>query len=275
MINLEQISVHLPQGYLFKDINLQINKGDKVGLVGKNGAGKSTMLKLISGVDQPSEGKVHKPKGYKVGFLTQDIKIDTSKSVFEYLNTSNKELTAIKDRIDGINKELVDRTDYESESYMALLDELNEKNHQFGVLEGFQWEEKITSTLKGLGFQDEELHRPLKTFSGGWKMRAELAKILVNDPDIILLDEPTNHLDIISISWLENYLKNFDGAVIVISHDRLFLDNVTKRTIEISKGKALDFAFPYSKYKEVRAEELERLASAKKQQEKISNTRKN
>lgn len=268
MINLEQISVHLPQGYLFKDISLQINKGDKVGLVGKNGAGKSTMLKLISGVNQPSEGKVHKPKDYKVGFLTQDIKIDTSKSVFEYLNTSNKELTSIKDRIDGINKELVDRTDYESESYMALLDELNEKNHQFGVLEGFQWEEKITSTLKGLGFQDEELHRELNTFSGGWKMRAELAKILVNDPDIILLDEPTNHLDIISISWLENYLKNFDGAVIVISHDRLFLDNVTKRTIEISKGKTLDFAFPYSKYKEVRAEELERLAGAKKQQEK-------
>ena len=151
---------------------------------------------------------------------------------------------------------------------MALLDELNDLNLEFSINDGFQWEEKITNTLKGLGFQDSELEQSLNTFSGGWKMRAELAKILVNAPDIILLDEPTNHLDIISISWLENYLTTFDGAVITISHDRLFLDNVTKRTLEISKGKVLDFAYSYTKYKEVRAEELERLAGAKKQQDK-------
>ncbi|MDG1147549.1 MAG: ABC-F family ATP-binding cassette domain-containing protein [Crocinitomicaceae bacterium] len=268
MINLERIGVHLPQGYLFKDISVQINKGDKIGLVGKNGAGKSTMLKLIAGSNSPSEGKIHKPKDATIGYLTQDIKIDTTQSVFEYLNTSNPELTKLSVRIEEINHELVTRTDYESESYLGLLDELNDLNHEFLIRDGFLWEEKITNTLKGLGFSDKELPRSLNTFSGGWKMRAELAKILVNNPDIILLDEPTNHLDIISISWLENYLKTFEGAVVTISHDRMFLDNVTKRTLEITKGKLLDFAFAYSKYKIVRAEELERLSGAKKQQEK-------
>lgn len=268
MINLEKIGVHLPQGYLFNDISLQINKGDKIGLVGKNGAGKSTLLKLLAGVDQPSEGKIHKPSDYNIGFLTQDIVIDSDQSVFEYLKTSNELLTRLNSRIDKINHDLVERSDYESESYLALLDELNDLNLEFSINDGFQWEEKITNTLKGLGFQESELAQSLNTFSGGWKMRAELAKILVNNPDIILLDEPTNHLDIISISWLENYLKTFDGAVITISHDRLFLDNVTKRTLEISKGKILDFAYSYTKYKEVRAEELERLAGAKKQQDK-------
>lgn len=268
MINLEKVGVHLPQGYLFNDISLQINKGDKIGLVGKNGAGKSTLLKLISGVDKPSEGKIHKPSDYKIGYLTQDIVIDSTLSVFEYLKTSNALLTRLNDRIEQINHDLVERSDYENESYLNLLDELNDLNHEFSINDGFQWEEKITNTLKGLGFQDSELEQSLNTFSGGWKMRAELAKILVNAPDIILLDEPTNHLDIISISWLENYLTTFDGAVITISHDRLFLDNVTKRTLEISKGKVLDFAYSYTKYKEVRAEELERLAGAKKQQDK-------
>ena len=268
MINLEDIGMHLPQGYLFKNIGLQINKGDKVGLVGKNGAGKSTMLRMIAGSVQPSEGRIHKPKDCTIGFLTQDIKIDTDQTVFEYLNTSNLVLTKINKRIDEINQELVTREDYESESYLGLLDELNDLNLEFNVHEGFLWEEKITNTLRGLGFNEAELGQELNTFSGGWKMRAELAKILVNNPDAVLLDEPTNHLDILSISWLENYLRTFEGAVIVISHDRLFLDNVTNRTLEIMKGKVYDFAFAYSKYKLVRAEELERMASAKKQQEK-------
>ncbi|MBB78254.1 MAG: glycosyl transferase family 2 [Crocinitomicaceae bacterium] len=268
MINLESIAVHLPQGYLFKDINVQINKGDKIGLVGKNGAGKSTLLKLIAGVNSPSEGKIHKFKGLSIGYLTQDIKIDSGQSVFEYLNTSNDSLTKINHRIDFINKELVTRVDYESQSYLNLLDELNDLNHEFSIKDGFLWEEKITNTLKGLGFSEEELQVSLSKFSGGWKMRAELAKILVNNPDVILLDEPTNHLDIISISWLENHLKSFDGAVITISHDRMFLDNVTKRTLDISKGKLLDFSYSYSKYKILRTEELERLTVAKKQQEK-------
>jgi len=260
--------VHLPQGYLFKDITVQINANDKIGLVGKNGAGKSTLLKLIANTSKPSEGAVHKPKDCTIGYLTQDIRLDTTQTVFNYLVNSNTKLKTIKDRIDAINLELVAREDYEAESYLGLLDELNDLNHEFTINEGFQWEEKIVGTLLGLGFHEKQLERSLSTFSGGWKMRAELAKILVNQPDVILLDEPTNHLDIISINWLENYLKSYVGAVIVISHDRLFLDNVTKRTLEISKGKMLDFAFAYSRYKEVRAEELERLAGSKKQQDK-------
>ena len=268
MINLEQLGVHLPQGFLFQNISLQINRNDKVGLVGKNGAGKSTMLRLIAGWTQPSEGKIHKPKDTTIGFLTQDIKINTELSVFEYLNQSNLKLNELRERIEQINQQLVTRTDYESDSYLEMLDELNEKNHEFNLLDGYLWEEKIASTLKGLGFQLEEFDRSLNTFSGGWKMRAELARILVNQPDIILLDEPTNHLDIISISWLEEYLQKFDGAVVTISHDRLFLDNVTKRTLEINKGKVLDFPYSYTRYKEARAEELEKMVGAKKQQEK-------
>jgi ATP-binding cassette subfamily F protein 3 len=268
MINLDNLGYFLPQGYLFQGINLQINKGEKVGLVGKNGAGKSTLLRILSGNIKPTEGGIHSPKGTKIGFLTQDIKIDSTKTVFNFLNFSNERLNYIRSRLDEINDQLVSRTDYESESYLALLDELSELNHDFQLIDGFQWEEKITTTLSGLGFSDEELHRSLDTFSGGWKMRAELARILVNEPDILLLDEPTNHLDIISISWLENYLQRFDGVVIIISHDRMFLDNVTKRTLEISLSKIFDFPFPYTKYKEVRSEELERLSSAKKQQDK-------
>ena len=268
MINLEKLGYFLPQGHLFQNISLQINKGDKVGLVGKNGAGKSTLLKILSGKIKPSEGAVHLPKGTSIGYLTQDIKIDTTKTVFDFLNFSNERLNFIRTRLDDINNEIVVRTDYENDSYLSLLDELSELNHEFLLIDGFQWEEKITTTLNGLGFSNEEMRRGLDTFSGGWKMRAELARILVNNPDVILLDEPTNHLDIISITWLENYLQKFEGAVIIISHDRLFLDNVTKRTLEISLGKVFDFPFAYSKYKEVRAEELERLGQAKKQQDK-------
>lgn len=268
MIQLDNLGVFLPTGYLFQNITAQINKGDKVGLVGKNGAGKSTILKLISGKDKPSEGNIHSPKDTTIGYLSQDLLLDTTKSVFDFLNDSNVELNRIGKRLDKINHDLVTRTDYESESYLSMLDEMSDLNHSFDILEGFQWEEKITSALKGLGFQDEELPSPLNTFSGGWKMRAELARILVNNPDVILLDEPTNHLDILSIAWLEGYLQKFDGAVVVISHDRLFLDNVTKRTLEISQGRLLDFPFSYSRYKFARAEEIERLEGAKKQQEK-------
>jgi ATP-binding cassette, subfamily F, member 3 len=188
--------------------------------------------------------------------------------VFDFLNFSNERLNFIRTRLEEINGELVIRTDYESDNYLEMLNELSDLNYEFQVIDGFQWEEKITSTLLGLGFTNDDMQKSLNTFSGGWKMRAELARILVNDPDVILLDEPTNHLDIISIGWLETYLQKFDGAVIIISHDRLFLDNVTKRTLEISLAKVFDFPYAYSKYKEVRAEELDRLGQAKKQQEK-------
>ena len=268
MINLEKLGYYLPQGHLFQNVNLQINSGDKVGLVGKNGAGKSTLLKILSGNLKASDGFVHLPKGTEIGYLTQDIKIETEKSIFDFLNYSNERLNFIRTRLEEINAELVIRTDYESVDYLEMLNELTDLNHEFQVIDGFQWEEKITTTLLGLGFTLEVMKKSLNTLSGGWKMRAELARILVNEPDVILLDEPTNHLDIISISWLEMYLQKFDGAVIIISHDRLFLDNVTKRTLEISMSKVFDFPYAYSRYKEVRAEELERLGQAKKNQEK-------
>lgn len=268
MITLENLGVHLPQGFLFKGVNLQINRGERVGLVGKNGAGKSTLLKILSGKQQATEGKIHLSKGTNIGFLTQDIIIDSTNSVYEFLNQSNEKINEIRTRLEEINDQLVVRTDYESDSYMSLLDELSELNHAYSLFDGHTWEERIVTTLKGLGFQDAELDRSLNSFSGGWKMRAELARILVNQPDILLLDEPTNHLDIISISWLETYLQKFEGIVILISHDRLFLDNVTKRTLEISLGKILDFPYNYSKYKALREEDLDRLEQAKKQQDK-------
>jgi ATP-binding cassette subfamily F protein 3 len=268
MITLDNLGFYLPQGYLFKNVSLQINKGDKIGLVGKNGAGKSTLLRLLSGRERPTEGGIHRAKDQTIGFLTQDIKIDTSPTVFDYLKYSNERLNSLREKIDQINQQLTSRTDYESESYLQLLDDLNIANEQYQLFEGYQWEEKISATLLGLGFAETKFHQPLSAFSGGWQMRAELAKILVNNPDLLLLDEPTNHLDIISIGWLENYLQRFDGAVITISHDRLFLDNVTQRTLEITNGKILDFPHAYSKYKLLREEEIERLIAAQKQQEK-------
>lgn len=268
MIQFDRLGYFLPQGYLFSNVNLQINKGDKVGLVGKNGAGKSTLLRILAGSIKPTDGQVHHPKNLQFGFLTQDIHIESENSVYDFLFYSNEQLNLIRERLDQINHDLTIRTDYEADSYLALLDELSDLNHRFQVLEGYQWEEKIKATLEGLGFSDVDQQKLIAQCSGGWKMRAELARILVNNPDILLLDEPTNHLDILSISWLEQYLQRFEGAVILISHDRLFLDNVSNRTLEISRQQIFDFPYAYSKYKELRAEELERLEQAKKQQDK-------
>ncbi|MBM3418858.1 MAG: ABC-F family ATP-binding cassette domain-containing protein, partial [Bacteroidetes bacterium] len=256
------------QGFLFDQVNLQINRGEKIGLVGKNGAGKSTLLKIIAQQIKPSGGSIHLPKETKVGYLTQDIILNTELTLFSYLDTSNAQLNLIKSRLEDINTQLVTRTDYESSDYLSLLDEMSDLNFQFQIIDGFTWEERISETLKGLGFKENEFDNSLNTFSGGWKMRAELAKILINSPDLILLDEPTNHLDIISISWLEAYLQKFDGAVIIISHDRLFLDNVTKRTLEINNAKIFDFPFPFSIYKLRRQEEQERMNVEKKQQDR-------
>ena len=268
MLTIDNVGLYLPQGYLFQGVNLQLTGGDKIGLVGKNGAGKSTFLKLISGVEKPTEGQIHKQKGLHIGYLSQDILIDSEDSVFEFLNKSNEEINFIRQRLEAINQELVTRTDYESESYLKLLDELSELNIRFNVIDGHLWEEQISSILSGLGFDQKDQERSINSFSGGWKMRAELARILVNKPEVLLLDEPTNHLDIVSISWLENYLMTFEGAVILISHDRLFLDNVTKRTWDITLGKIVDYAFAYTKYKAVREEEKARQEVSKKQQDK-------
>ncbi len=268
MIQFNQVSYFLPQGYLFENVKVQINKGDKIGLVGKNGAGKSTLLKLISKELAPSEGKIVIPKETSIGYLKQELEFESQNSLKDYLLKSNPALNKAQDGLDRINIELTTRTDYESESYLNLLNDLNDLNEELDLLEGYKWEEKIETTLKGLGFKNSDFDKPVKEFSGGWKMRLELARILINKPDILLLDEPTNHLDILSISWLEQFLVKFEGIVMIISHDRLFLDAITKRTLEISLKKIFDFPFAYSKYKVKREEENELRANEKKQQEK-------
>ena len=268
MIQFNQVSYFLPQGFLFENVKIQLNKGDKIGLVGKNGAGKSTLLKLISKELHPSEGEIIIPKQTSIGFLKQEITFKTEQSIFNYLNDSNPKFNNINIRLNEINEELTTREDYESETYLSLLDELNDLNQEFDLLEGFKWKEKIETTLKGLGFDDNDFHKQVKELSGGWKMRLELSRILINNPDILLLDEPTNHLDIVSISWLERFLIKFDGIVIIISHDRLFLDAITKRTLEISLRKVFDFPFPYTLYTKKRAEENLIKENEKKQQEK-------
>jgi len=268
MITLQQIGLFLPQGYLFQNVSLQIKSRDRVGLVGKNGAGKSTLLKLLSGQERPSEGQIHKPNGLSIGVLTQDLEVKSELSVYEYVKQSNEEINSIQARIERINNLLETSDDFESDAYLTLLDELTDKNDRFQLIGGYQWEEKVTEALEGLGFEKREFDKTLNQFSGGWKMRAELAKLLVNAPDILLLDEPTNHLDIVSIAWLENYLSTFPGALILISHDRLFLDQATNRTWEISNQQIYDFPYAYSKYKIIRAEEIDRLTEAQKTQEK-------
>lgn len=268
MIQFNQVSYFLPQGFLFENVRVQINNGDKIGLVGKNGAGKSTMLKLISKEISPTEGEIVIPKESSIGYLRQEITFDTQESVFEYLNQSNPNYNKINIRLNKINEELTTREDYETEAYLNLLNELNDLNQEYELLEGYKWKEKIETTLKGLGFDEISFGKKVSELSGGWKMRLELGKILINNPDILLLDEPTNHLDIVSIGWLEKFLIKFEGIVIIISHDRLFLDAITKRTLEISLRKIFDFPYPYTLYTKKRAEENALNENAKKQQEK-------
>lgn len=268
MIQFNQVSYFLPQGFLFEKVRVQINNGDKIGLVGKNGAGKSTMLKLISKEISPTEGEIVIPKESSIGYLKQEITFDTQESVFEYLNHSNPKYNKINIRLNEINEELTTREDYEAEAYLNLLNELNDLNQEYELLEGYKWKEKIETTLKGLGFDEISFSKKVSELSGGWKMRLELGKILINNPDILLLDEPTNHLDIVSIGWLEKFLIKFEGIVIIISHDRLFLDAITKRTLEISLRKIFDFPYPYTLYTKKRAEENLIKENEKKQQEK-------
>ena len=268
MIQFNQLSYFLPQGFLFENVKIQINKGDKIGLVGKNGAGKSTLLKLISREISPTDGEVIIPKETSIGYLKQEIAFNTNETIFNYLNESNLKFNQINSRLNKINEELTTREDYETEAYLNLLDELNDLNQEFEILEGYKWKEKIETTLKGLGFNETDFEKKIQNLSGGWKMRLELAKILINNPDILLLDEPTNHLDIVSIGWLEKFLIKFEGIVVIISHDRLFLDAITKRTLEISLRKIFDFPFPYTLYTQKRAEENLIKENEKKQQEK-------
>lgn len=275
MLNIHNLSVSFGGTYLFDEVTFRLGAGDRVGLVGKNGAGKSTMLKILAGDIQPDSGVIATEKEVKLGFLRQDIDFEQGRTVLEEAYQAFEEIKRAEFRIDEINHQLANRTDYESESYHDLIDELSEVTHQYEILGGYNYVGDTEKILLGLGFKREEFNNPTESFSGGWRMRIELAKLLLQSNDILLLDEPTNHLDIESIIWLENFLKGFPGVVVIVSHDKMFLDNVTNRTIEISLGKIYDFSKPYSQYLVLREELREKqLATQKNQQKKIEETEK-
>jgi ATP-binding cassette subfamily F protein 3 len=268
MLKLDQLSLEFADRFLFKDINVFIGTSDKVGLVGKNGAGKSTMLKVMLGMQQPSSGMVIKPRDYSIGYLPQDLDFESSLTVRNEVKTAFAVTLALEQRMDHIGHQLAERTDYESQEYLNLAEELNRVSTQLGLYDLDSQDEQVERVLMGLGFSREELERPVKTFSGGWKMRMALAKILLQKPDLVLLDEPTNHLDIESVQWLESYLKSYPGAVVLISHDRVFLDMVTNRTIELVNSKAYDYPAAYSRFVELREEVIQQQREARKNQDR-------
>ncbi|MCB0754457.1 MAG: ABC-F family ATP-binding cassette domain-containing protein [Flavobacteriales bacterium] len=275
MISLNQVSVQFNGNFLFKEISFLVNPKDRIGLVGKNGAGKSTLLKVLSGKLEPESGTVSQPSGCTIGYLSQDIKPKLGKTVFNETYSALEELQGLEHKVNDYTKQLETRTDYESEEYMQIIQDLHVANERFSMLGGHTADAEVEKVLMGLGFLRSDLNRDLGEFSGGWQMRVELAKILVQRPDVLLLDEPTNHLDILSIQWLETFLHEHNGSVILVSHDRAFLDNVTNRTIEITLGRINDYRVPYSKYVEQRKERRElQLAAYENQQKFIAETEK-
>lgn len=275
MISVDQLVVSFGGFELFKGISLLVNPRDRIGLVGKNGAGKSTLLKILSGQKQPGEGSVTVPTDVRIGYLPQHMVISDGRTVFDEAVTSFEEILKLEKRIEEINHELATRTDYESAEYHRLLDHVTEFNDRFHMLGGNNFEAEVEQTLMGLGFLRSDFDRQTSEFSGGWRMRIELAKILLKRPDVFLLDEPTNHLDIESIQWLEDFLKNYHGAVVLVSHDRAFLDAVTNRTIEITLGRIYDYKANYSKYLILRKElKDQQMAAYVNQQKMIEDTEK-
>ncbi len=269
MITASNIYLQYGGRILFNNINVVIGERDKVGLVGRNGAGKSTFLKIIAGDVNPDEGSVTRPSNTTLGFLHQEMNLPKGKTVMEETLTAFDELKRLEKRIAEMQREMETRTDYESESYMKFLEEFSTANDRFQVLGGENMEGQAEKVLKGLGFKQTDFDRQTTEFSGGWQMRIELAKMLLQQPDYLLLDEPTNHLDIESIIWLEGFLQDYPGAVITISHDKQFLDNITKRTVEIELGKVYDYKAPYSKYVELREERREKQLAAYDNQQKM------
>ncbi len=275
MLNIHNLSVSFQGEYLFEKITFQLSGGTRVGLVGKNGAGKSTLLKIISGEQEYDEGSIAMDKELSIGFLKQDIDFVKGRTVLEESYQAFIEIKKYEKQLEEINEQLATRTDYESEGYNQLMIDLNDVQHQYEIHGGYNYQGETERILQGLGFQREDFNKITETFSGGWRMRIELAKLLLQNNDILLLDEPTNHLDIESILWLEEFLRNYAGAVVVVSHDKMFLDNVTNRTIEISLGKIYDYNQPYTKYLVQRQELREQqLASQKNQQKQIEHTEK-
>ncbi|MGJ8658447.1 ABC-F family ATP-binding cassette domain-containing protein [Cellulophaga fucicola] len=268
MLNIHNLSVSFGGEFLFEEISFRLNPGNRVGLIGKNGAGKSTLLKLLSKEMPIDSGTIAADKDVKIGFLKQDIDFVEGRSVLEESYQAFEEIKALEQKLDEINHQLAERTDYESESYSQLIIDLNDITHHYEILGGYNYQGETEKVLQGLGFSREDFDKKTETFSGGWRMRIELAKLLLQTNDVLLLDEPTNHLDIESIIWLEQFLKGYTGAVVIVSHDKMFLDNVTNRTIEISLGRIYDYNKPYSEYLVQRNELKTQQLSAQKNQEK-------
>ncbi len=269
MISIDNLTVSYGGWTLFDNISFLINPKDRIGLVGKNGAGKTTLLRLIVGEQQPTSGAVTKNGECTIGYLPQQMKVADTTTLLDETETAFAEVLQLEAEIERLTREIAERTDYESDDYAQLIHRLNEANDHYHILGGETRDADIEKTLLGLGFKREDFNRPTSEFSGGWRMRIELAKLLLRRPSVFLLDEPTNHLDIESIQWLEEYLRNYNGAVLVISHDRAFLDNVTNRTIELSLGKIYDYKLPYSKFVVARAERRAQLMAAYQNQQRM------
>lgn len=267
MISINKISLGFGGRDLFKDISFQITDNDRIGLVGKNGAGKSTLLKIFSGEQSADSGNISYPNDISIGFLKQDLEFSSGKTVMEETESAFEEIKKLEARIEEINEAITTRTDYESDSYMDLITELNEATERFSMIGGYNFKADLERVLTGLGFKQEDFDRQTTEFSGGWRMRIELAKLLLQKNELMLLDEPTNHLDIESIIWLEEFLQTYEGAVLLVSHDRSFLDSVTNRTIEVSYGSIYDYKASYSKYVVLRQERREKQIQAKKNQD--------
>ena len=276
MLNINKLALHFGSNTLFEDLNLFVGPRERVGLIGKNGAGKSTLLRMIAGRISPSAGTISMPKESTVGFLEQDMPHNDAMTIIDEASSAFSEIRKLEARIAELTKEITERTDYESASYQKLIEQLSEANERHRLIGGANAEQQAQRILQGLGFTASDMHRKVAEFSGGWKMRVELAKLLLINPDLLLLDEPTNHLDIESIQWLEGFLRNYPGTIILISHDRAFLDALTNRTVEVGGQRIYDFKAPYTKYMEWRIEELERQTQAAKNQQKyIEDTQRN
>ena len=268
MISVNNITLYFGGQTLFNEISFMVNKGDKIGLVGKNGAGKSTLLKVLSREQTVNSGNINSPNNTKIGYLKQDLDFEDGKTILEEAQSAFGEVNELEEQLEECNKQFNVRTDYESDSYLELINQFNEAEERFRLLGGHDIHSEISQVLSGLGFSQYDFSRQSSEFSGGWRMRIELAKILLQKPDVLLLDEPTNHLDIESIIWLERWLKKYSGAIILVSHDRQFLDSVTNRTIEIAFGTINDYKASYTKYLTLRKDRIEKQIQAKKNQDK-------